>query len=273
MRKCFTINPNRSVEEIKSYEENLVKTNIYQGCEIFYPYLKNVQERKAYKDAVKSLMKYDNFEIVCHLPYGSEFSLATEANITEKMKGLKEAIDFASNFDVRKLTLHPGELDGTLSYEDAIIHSVKYVKELCQYAKRYKMTIMIENLVGKNELCKTAEEIITFINKVDEPNIKVIVDCGHYNASYTDTPTEKNLESFIYALAPYIIHLHLSNNHGTSDGHGPLDKGTIDFYQYFLVLNEIGYKGLYCTEVLYKDYNDLIKTALLMDSFKPINVK
>ena len=39
MRKCFTINPNRSVEEIKSYEENLVKTNIYQGCEIFYPYL------------------------------------------------------------------------------------------------------------------------------------------------------------------------------------------------------------------------------------------
>ena len=59
MRKCFTINPNRSVEEIKSYEENLVKTNIYQGCEIFYPYLKNVQERKAYKDAVKSLMKYE----------------------------------------------------------------------------------------------------------------------------------------------------------------------------------------------------------------------
>lgn len=273
MRKCFTINPNRTAEEIKSYEENLVKTGIYQGCEIFYPYQKNSNEQRIYKNAVKELMKYDNFEIVCHLPYGAMFSLATEVEIHQKMKTLKEAIDFASYFDVRKLTLHPGELDGTMSIEEAINHSITCVKELCQYAKRYKMTIMIENLVGKNELCKTAQEVISFINKVDEPNIKAIVDCGHYNASYTENPVKKDLDSFIRTLAPYIIHLHLSNNHGLTDEHGPLDKGTIDFYQYFLTLNEIGYKGLYCSEVLYNDYQDLIKTAELMDLFKPVNAK
>ena len=42
MRKCFTVNPNRTKEEIAAYEV-LLKNNIYQGVEIFYPYKKDTK--------------------------------------------------------------------------------------------------------------------------------------------------------------------------------------------------------------------------------------
>ena len=38
MKKCFTITVLRSTEQIEKAEELLVKTGIYKGCEIFYPY-------------------------------------------------------------------------------------------------------------------------------------------------------------------------------------------------------------------------------------------
>ena len=56
MKKCFTINPNRTKDEIKSYE-SLLKDNIYQGVEIFYPYQKNEEERNIFTNALKEYQK------------------------------------------------------------------------------------------------------------------------------------------------------------------------------------------------------------------------
>ena len=161
IRKCFTINPARTKEDILSYEENLIKTKLFSGCEIFYPYNVSKEQYLDYVDGVKSYLKYQDFEIVCHLPYGRENNLASLNNIDEIMTRLKKGIDFASMFNVHKCTIHPGELDGSVSREEAINLSIKHVQELATYAKQYDMTIMIENLVGSHELCLTKAEMLS----------------------------------------------------------------------------------------------------------------
>lgn len=263
IRKCFTINPHRTKEEILSYEEHLIKTNIYSGCEIFYPYNVSKEQYNDYIEAVKSYLKYKDFEIVCHLPYGALNNVATYKDLEETMQRLKNGIDFASQFNVTKLTYHPGNLDGSLSRAEAIKLAIKNIKELSLYAKKYNMIFMIENLIGEHELCAKLEETKYFIDNLKEENVKLIFDCAHCHVAYGGD--NNAITKYIDTLGEHLEHIHVSDNHGLKDEHAPLLSGTIDYVKYFSLLKELGYKGLYSSEVLFKDYNDLINTSNSID--------
>lgn len=261
MRKCFTVTCMRSLDEILSYEEHLVKTKEFSGCEIFYPYNVSEEQRKMYSDAIKVFTKYDNFEIVLHMPYGVDNNIAT--NSQEVMERLLDSIDFANCYGVKKLTLHPGSVIDGMERKDSTRISAMNVQRLCDHASKYDMTIMIENLVGNHELCLNEEELLEFFNLVNRDNCKFILDCGHYNVANKN----KDLKDVVYKLKNYLVHLHLSNNFNLRDEHAPLDKGNINFKSYFKYLCDINYQGLYCSEVLYKTYEDLLNTSKLMDGF------
>ena len=263
IRKCFTINPHRTKDEILSYEENLIKTNIYSGCEIFYPYNVSEEQYNDYIQAVKSYLKYDSFEIVCHLPYGAMNNVATYKDLDETMTRLKKGIDFASLFNVTKLTYHPGNLDGSLSRVEAIELAIKNIRELALYAKKYNMIFMIENLIGEQELCAKLEETKYFLESLKDCDVKLIFDCAHCHVAYKGD--NNAIFDYLNTLGDYLSHIHVSDNHGLRDEHAPLLSGTIDYVKYFEWLKQHGYKGLYSSEVLFKDYNDLIKTSNSMD--------
>lgn len=263
IRKCFTINPARTIDDIKSYEDKLIKTKIFDGCEIFYPYLASHEQYENYIQGVKSYLKYPNFEIVCHLPYGRENNLASYHNLDVILERLYKAIDFASMFNVKKLTLHPGELDGSLSREEATKLSIENVKKLSNYAKKYGMTIMIENLVGNQELCLTKEEMKTYLDSFDNHEVKLIFDCGHCNV--TNGVKKSPINEFVIYLKDYLYHLHISDNNGQTDQHQKIGTGNIDFKSYLQTLKDLNYKGLYSFEVLFNDYRDLMNTANQLD--------
>lgn len=262
MRKCFTVIAQRPKEDILSFEEHLVKTNEFQGCEIFYPYNVSLEQRQMYSESIKNFTKYQNFEIVLHMPYASDSNVAISSE--EVMKRLHDSIDFAKEYGVKKLTLHPGFVTEGVTRDQAILISVNNVKELCDHAKKYNMVVMIENLVGKHELCLNEEEILSYLQLVNKDNCKFILDCGHYNVANNN----KDLKDVVYKLKDYLVHLHLSNNYGLRDEHAKLDAGNIDFKAYFKYLCDINYKGLYCSEVLYKTYEDLLNTSKQMDEFE-----
>ena len=259
MRKCFTIIASRPKEDILSFEEHLVKTGLFQGCEIFYPYNVSNDQRLMYQETLYNFTKYENFEMVMHLPYASDSNIAS--NDIDVFNRFIDAIDFSNNYGIKKLTLHPGFETEYMKREEALKCSIENVKKLCDYASKYDMTIMIENLVGKHELCLNEEEILHFLKSVNKPNVKFILDCGHYNVANNN----KDLKNVVYKLKDYLVHLHLSNNYACKDEHASLDKGNIDFKAYFKYLCDINYQGLYCSEVLYKTYIDLLNTARLMD--------
>ena len=58
IRKCFTVNPHRTIEEINSYEV-LLKEGIYQGVEIFFPYQKTKEQQEIYLNGIKTYLKYN----------------------------------------------------------------------------------------------------------------------------------------------------------------------------------------------------------------------
>lgn len=261
MRKCFTIIAQRPKEDILSFEEHLVKTKEFSGCEIFYPYNVSEEQKDIYSNTIKNFTKYENFEIVLHMPYAADSNIAIDSE--EIMQRQICAINFAHNYGVKKLTLHPGFMTEGVSREEAINISVKNTKVLCEHAKKYQMTIMIENLVGSHELCLNEDELLEYFKLVNMDNCKFILDCGHYNVANHN----KDLKDVVYKLKNYLVHLHLSNNYGLRDEHAPLDKGNIDFKVYFKYLCDINYNGLYCSEVLYKDYHDLLNTSKLMDKY------
>ena len=154
IRKCFTVNPNRTENEILDYERCL-SDGTFVGCEFFYPYNKDEQHRIKYIECLKRYLKYD-CEFVCHLPYGKFNNLATYENLEEVLQRFYDAIDFASQLPTVKLTLHPGELDGSLSKKEAIDLACKNIKKLCQYASKYNMIILfvrkIQQKAGDHKL-------------------------------------------------------------------------------------------------------------------------
>ena len=261
IRKCFTVNPNRTKDEIQDYEKCL-KSGVFHGCEFFYPYNKDEEHKKTYIDSLKKYLKYD-CEFVCHLPYGKLNNLATYQNLEEVMQRFYDAIDFASNLPTIKLTLHPGELDGTLSKVDAINLSCLNIKKLCQHAAKYNMIIMLENLIGTHELMKTPEEYFEIKEKINEPNLKFIFDVAHYHTSHQEN---KNINLFVEKVKEDLMHLHISDNNGLTDMHAKIGKGNIDFYSYFKKLEEIGYNGLYSSEILFNTSDELFENANAFDN-------
>jgi len=262
MKKCFTINHLRTPAEIKLYLEKLIKTNLYQACEIFYPYQLSMEGQKAYFDALEDFLVIPNFEFILHLPFGPNNNLATTINLNQTKKRLKEAIEFGERLKVKKLTLHSGEIMNDLLKEDAIKLSILNVQELADIVKPLKMTIMVENLIGMKELCVSPNEVLSFLKEVNRPNVKFTFDCGHANvAGY------KDLSSFVLMLKKYLYHLHLSDNFGDEDAHSLLGSGSIDFFVFFKTLKNINYNQYYCVEVFHQGLDDLIQMAKLMDKW------
>lgn len=267
MKKCFTITCLRTNEDIKKAEELLVKTNLYQGCEIFYPYNVSEEKKQEYINNIKRFMKYPNFTIVCHLPYGINCNPATLNNLEHTLQIYYDAIDFASQFNVKCATLHPGHLDKNFSHQQSLAISIQSCQKICDYAKQYDMDIAIENMVNPDELCLKLEEMIFYHQQVNRNNLKLTLDCGHYHASSTNEKSKKDLSEYAITFKDKIAHLHLHDNCGVKDQHLKLGEGTIDFKTYFKTLKDIGYNGLYGSEVLFNDYSELILTAKKLDEY------
>lgn len=81
-------------------------------------------------------------------------------------------------------------------------------------------------------LCNTMEHLANLVQLTNHPNVRAMFDTHHANIE------EKKYESAIRTIAPYLSHVHISeNDRGTpGDGHIPWDNA-------FAGLAAVGYKG------------------------------
>jgi sugar phosphate isomerase/epimerase len=256
MKKCFTINPFRSTEEIASYHQ-LLADKVYQAIEIFYPYELDENGFKQYQKNIEALLVYQP-EVVMHLPFGKKSDLCNMGTFEEVLARIKEAINFAKRYQVKKFTLHLGYVNGQ-NREVLFLHLVETLKDLCDFATPGVM--MIENMPGSEEMGYSPEEIINLIKEVNRHNLKFIFDTGHANVS------EYALEDYLHTLYPFLMHIHLSDNHGLRDEHAPIGSGNIDFKKLLSLLTD--YRELFCLEILYHTVNDLKQYAIDLDSVNP----
>ena len=267
MKKCFTVTVARPTEQIDKAIELLVKPGIYKGCEMFYPYDVSEEIYSTYSNNIEKFTKFDDFEIVMHLPYGTKNNPATYNNLDVTMKRLKDAIDYAAKYNAVRVTLHPGHVDSGMTRDEAFELSIKNAQILCDYAAKYNIVVMIENMVHEDELCLTIAEMKKYLESVNRNNLGITLDCGHYHASHQTAEPEHDLVEYVNAFKDKLSHLHLHDNHGVKDEHLKIGLGTIDFKKYFDALRKVNFDGLYGSEVLFNDYEELLNTSDKIDEF------
>lgn len=251
VRKCFTINQNRTTEEFKSYEQ-LFENNIYQAIEIFYPYDKTLEQLKTYEENVKNLVSKFDIEVVMHLPFGIKSDLCNEDEYDKMLERFKNAIDFAEKFNTKKFTYHVGgfkhQEKGRKYFINKAIENVKILSDYC-----YPALLNIENMPHPNELGYSPEELKEIIEGANRSNVGFIIDFGHANVS------DYTIDDYIHLLGKYLKHTHIHDNDGSGDQHKPIGYGNIDYEKTFRLMKEANYNELYCLEIIYNDASQLIE--------------
>ena len=91
------------------------------------------------------------------------------------------------------------------------------------------------------ELFSEPWEFLELLTTIDSPALRCCYDTGHAHMTH-------NWEPLLRALAPYLVHVHLADNHGEHDDHCPYRHGTVPWDAMLALLRKLGYDGTYCVE-------------------------
>ena len=100
---------------------------------------------------------------------------------------------------------------------------------LCEIAEKYDITLCIENVIDRDP-----DIIKRLVETASHPKIKVCLDVGHTNFSMA------GIDTWMSALAPYIVHYHLHDNRGYYDEHLAAGDGTVEWKRFFELKNRMG---------------------------------
>jgi D-psicose/D-tagatose/L-ribulose 3-epimerase len=111
--------------------------------------------------------------------------------------------------------------------------SVEAIREVAEHAQTEGVTLAVEYL-NRFEvyLLTCADELVRYIEAVDHPNCRAAFDTFHANME------EKSIGAAIQTVAPYLVHVQISENDRSTPG-----SGHIDFNEVFDTLADVGYTG------------------------------
>lgn len=117
--------------------------------------------------------------------------------------------------------------------EDEYKYSAQTLRAIGEHAHQAGMLIAVEAL-NRFEcyLCNTMDQLKKLLELTDHPAVKAIFDTHHANIE------EKSFDVAIDTIAPYLAHVHVSENDRGTPG-----KGHIPFDQIFSKLRAVGYDG------------------------------
>lgn len=111
--------------------------------------------------------------------------------------------------------------------------SIEMLKKAAEYAKTANVILAPEAL-NRFEcyLYNTMSDLSTLVTAVDHPNLGAMFDTHHANIE------EKSQAGAIKTIAPYLKHVHISENDRGTPG-----SGNINWNEVFKTLKEINYEG------------------------------
>ena len=130
---------------------------------------------------------------------------------------LEQAAALALEFGARRMIVHSGYMPFVYFEEWQVDRSVEFWTEFMA-DKPSDFQIVIENVLES-----APDMLVELMERLGKshPDIRLCLDVGHANCM-SDLPAEKWLERML----PWLGHLHIHNNDGSHDWHGPLDQGT-----------------------------------------------
>ncbi len=111
--------------------------------------------------------------------------------------------------------------------------SVKAMREVAEYAETKGVVLAIEYLNRfETYLLTCADELVRYVEAVNHPYCRAAFDTFHANIE------EKRIGEAIRKVAPYLVHVQISENDRSTPG-----QGHINFEEVFAALQDAGYEG------------------------------
>ena len=143
---------------------------------------------------------------------------------------LQRTLELVPLFDPGSVVFHAG-YDANRYHElreDWLASSVATWEPLSKMAEAIGVAIHLENVYEQ-----TPEMILNLLEKISSEYLGFCLDMGHMNV-FGKVP----LSEWLDALGPYLKEVHLHDNDGLSDMHGPIGSGTAPFEDLFQYLQD-----------------------------------
>ncbi len=173
------------------------------------------------------------------------------------LKRLENSLKNAYFLQAEKWIFHPGIHTGlSLLHlgEDARIN-LQSIRYLSRKAENLGVEIAIENMPSQSPcLFQKVAELEQFYKDLGNSEVGFAFDIGHAN-------TVGQVDEFLAKFMDKIVHIHASDNNGSSDTHIPIGKGTIDWKSLAETLTKNKFNGFIVVETLESPIEDLKRLA------------
>ncbi len=173
---------------------------------------------------------------------------ATPEQRQERMEKMKRSIHTAALLGAPNWVIHPlmpwGVTDRlTGRVQETLDINLEFFSRLAEVGREYGVTVCLENMPFREFSLSSPEEILTFVQTVNHPSLKVCLDTGHA-AIFLGA----NVGQAVHLLGDELRALHIHDNDGQGDYHWQPYAGIIDWPGVGTALQEIGFDGCFSLE-------------------------
>ena len=149
---------------------------------------------------------------------------------------------------------------GTPVTDDEILYSIEFLQEAGEYAAEQGVTLTPEFLNRyETYFGNTMEQAKELLDRVNHPSVLGMYDTYHANIE------EKSQKEAIHTIAPYLSHVHISENDRGTPG-----KGQIDFDLVFQTLQKVGFKGTIAIEAFNRQNQVFADAVNVWRNYSPV---
>ena len=147
-----------------------------------------------------------------------------------------QAAALAKRYGAEKMVVHSGFIPLVYYPEWFAPQSAAFWREFLNDVDG--LTLCVENVMETSP-----DALRQIVEQVNDSRLRICLDVGHAFCQSGD------LAPWLDALAPYISHVHLHNNHGSFDEHLGLPDGTLDMAAVIRQLEALAPQATYTLEV------------------------
>lgn len=144
--------------------------------------------------------------------------------------------------------------------QEEIKYSVEFLQEAGEYAKEKGITLTPEFLNRyETYFGNTMEQLHSLLSKVNHSHVRGMFDTYHANIE------EKSQEEAIRKIAPFLTHVHISENDRGTPGSGHIDFGSV-----FKTLKDVNFSGSIAIEAFNRENEIFANAVKIWRDFSPV---
>ena len=174
---------------------------------------------------------------------------STDEERAARLEQMKRSVRLCNVAGVKNWVVHPimpfGIDDKGTGNEQATHDlNIEFMSKLLEEAKKFNVTICLENMPMPNFSIGTPEEILNFVKEMNDESFQICLDTGHVNVY----DGRFNIGDEVRRLGGYIKCLHVHDNKYNRDMHLMPYFGTVDWKAFAEGLRNINYDGVFSLE-------------------------